>query len=209
MNSWELFISCRNVKGERGTGLFAVRNVSSCITLACESRTHRRTMEVVGKDEKHSFLMKYTVYSGAIPLQSQVGVKVQSRLKRAANPCCSAHAFWWQNPWDPLSSSFAAWQCHKRMVLTEERANLLVQRLCRCSSCFGQTLNLRGEFLCFQSLLDCSSLGYQLKGTEKCNVNNKLPIKKISNAALSLQGLRGFTQVYNWTFSSQKEAGQS
>lgn len=53
--------------------------------LACESRTCRRTMEVLGKDDKHSFLMKYPVFSGAIPLQSQAGVKVQSCLKRAAN----------------------------------------------------------------------------------------------------------------------------
>lgn len=37
--------------------------------------------------------MKYTVFSGAIPLQSQVGVKVQSHLKRAAKPCCSAQHF--------------------------------------------------------------------------------------------------------------------
>lgn len=50
-------------------------------------------LEVLGEDEKHSFLMKYTVFSGAIPLQSQAGVKVQSCLKRAAKPCCSAHAF--------------------------------------------------------------------------------------------------------------------
>lgn len=92
-NDRQLFVSCRNVKGERGTGLFAVRNVSSCTTPACESRTRRRTMEVLGEDEKHSFLMKYTIFSGAIPLQSQAGVKVQSCLKRAAKPCCSAHAF--------------------------------------------------------------------------------------------------------------------
>lgn len=26
--------------------------------------------------------------------------------------------------------------------------------------CFGQTLNLRGEFMCFRSLLGFSSLGY-------------------------------------------------
>lgn len=44
--------------------------------------------------------------------------------------------------------------------------------------CFRQTLNLREEFLCFQSLNDFSSLGYWPKGTEKCNVDSKLPIKK-------------------------------
>ena len=74
----------------------------------------------------------------------------------------------------------------------------------RLLRCFGQTLNLRGEFICFQSLLGFSSLGYWPKGTEKCNVDNKLPIKKNNIAALSLQVLRGFTQVYDWTFSSEK-----
>jgi len=137
VNGRELSASCRNVKGERGKGLFAVRNVSSCITLACESRTCRRTMGMLERDEKHSFLMKYTVFSGAVPLQSQAGVEVQSCLERAAEPCCSARAFWWRDPRDPASSGSAARQRGRRTVLTERRANALVQGLCPRSGCSG------------------------------------------------------------------------
>lgn len=55
-------IKCRNVEMsevKEELGLFAVRNVS-CITLACESHACRSTMEVLGKEEKPPFLVKYS-----------------------------------------------------------------------------------------------------------------------------------------------------
>lgn len=56
-------IKCGNVEMSRvkeELGLLAVRNVATCITLACESHACRSTMEVLGKDEKPPFLVKYS-----------------------------------------------------------------------------------------------------------------------------------------------------
>lgn len=98
-------IRCRNVEMSRvkeKLRLFAVRNVSSCITLACESHVCRSTMEVLGKDEKPPFLVKYTVFPETTPIQSQTGVSVQSCVRRAADPRRSARAFGCRGPWDAL-----------------------------------------------------------------------------------------------------------
>lgn len=109
---------------EEELGLFAVRNVSSCITPACESHAGRSTMEVLGEDKKPPFLVKYTVFPETIPIQSQTGANVQSCLRRAANPCCSACAFGYQGP------GYSGSAMPGRTVLTQQRANPPLQTFC-------------------------------------------------------------------------------
>lgn len=118
-------------------GLFAVRNIATCITLACECHACRSTMEVLGKDEKPPILVKYTVFPETIPIQSQTGVNVQSCLSRAAKPRCSADAFGCHGPRDALYSSSAV---PGRTVLVQQRANPPTLLMLCLLPCFGQTL---------------------------------------------------------------------
>lgn len=70
--------------------------------------------------------------------------------------------------------------------------------------------NIRGEFICFQSFLGFSSLGYWPKGTEKCNVDNKLPIKKTQTLLHEASRALEVSHTYTTGHSALKnEAGQS
>lgn len=133
------------------------------------------------------------------------GSKVQSCLKRAVKPRCSAHALWWQDPGDLLSSSSAAQQCDRRPALPKNKPSgadtvsmpwLLQGRL-----------NLRGELIHFQSLRGFSSLGYWPEGIEKCNVGNKLPIK-IQTLCIKPEGPQVSHRYMTGHSALKNEAGQ-
>lgn len=167
-------------------GLFAVRNVS-CTTLACESHACRNTMEVLGKDEKPPFLVKYTVFPKTFPAQSQTVVNVQSYLRRAAKPRCSVRAFGCQGPQDVLYSSSAG------PGLTWQTANPRLQTLRWCPACSIALGTLWGNSS-FVFNLSLVPLVWDIDQKAQKNVMWAINclFERINIAALSLQGLGGF-----------------
>lgn len=128
-------IKCRNVemsRVEEELGLFAVRNVSSCITLACESHACRSTMEVLGEDEESPFLVKYTCFPRDHSYWESDRSKYAKLSEKSCKPLLFCLCIWMSSPWDALHSSSAA---PGRTVLAQQRANPPLQALCWCSAC--------------------------------------------------------------------------
>lgn len=199
-NFW--WILCRNVKGERGRGLLAVRNVSCCIMLAC-GEGPRKCWE---RMTNTPFLWNASLSQGPFHFRVRREQKYKAVWRELWSHVAQPLHF---DDTTPETCRAASLQHGSTMgercsPSKEQTHGAEIVSMLWLLRCFRQTLNLREEFLCFQSLNDFSSLGYWPKGTEKCNVDSKLPIKKKNIAALSLWGLGGFTKVHDWTFSSEK-----
>lgn len=114
MNSWELFILYRNVTGERGTRLLETPPPAPSWS---EGHTRRRTMEVLGENENHFFLMKHCFLRGCST--SEPGGSKSAKLsEESCKPTLLSPCTLMTRPPRPAEQQFcstAMWQAKSKL----------------------------------------------------------------------------------------------